>query len=89
MIRSWKTSYNCIIWRKKRIEKEYTNFFLWEIDKKVIAVRKLASEYKAIMSDIEATKAGQVINNNTTTNVWGITANNNVDLELILSKFNY
>lgn len=74
---------------KKRIEKEYTNFFLWEIDKKVIAVRKLASEYKAIMSDIEATKAGQVINNNTTTNVWGITANNNVDLELILSKFNY
>jgi tape measure domain-containing protein len=71
---------------KKRIEKEYTNFFMWEIDKKVLAVRKLASEYKAVMSDISQTKAGQVINTNNNTNVWGINVYNQTDWESAFNK---
>ncbi len=71
---------------KMEIEKEYSMFFKWEINKRIDDIKRLAQEMKNARIESQALQSGQVINTNNNTNVWGINVYNQTDWESAFNK---
>lgn len=71
---------------KMNIEKQYSMFFKWEINKRIDDVKRLAQEMKNARIESQALQAGQVVNTNNTTNVWWVNVYNQTDWESAFNK---